>query len=98
MPDQRLPAPVEAAAYYVVAEAVTNVAKYAHASRVTVSVPRSNGRATVASPTTASAARTRRGTGLRGLADRVEALDGRLEVDSPVERGTRISAEIPYPE
>ena len=99
LPDERLSGPVEAAAYYVVAEAVTNVAKYARASHVTVSVRRSNGNATIeVADDGIGGADASLGTGLRGLADRLEALDGRLEVDSPVERGTRISAEIPYPE
>ena len=90
------PGPVEAAAYYVVAEAITNVAKYANASSVTVSVSRSNGRATVVvSDDGVGGADPAQGTGLRGLADRLEALDGRLVVDSPAQRGTRISAEIP---
>ena len=96
LPEQRLAGPVEAAAYYVVAEAITNVAKYARASHVTVSVRRSNGRATLTVyDDGVGGADASRGTGLRGLADRLEALDGRLHVDSPPERGTRISAEIP---
>jgi signal transduction histidine kinase len=98
LPEQRLAGPVEAAAYYVVAEAITNVAKYARASSVTVTVRRSNGRATLTvSDDGVGGADAARGTGLRGLADRLEALDGRLYVDSPPERGTRISAEIPCP-
>jgi signal transduction histidine kinase len=98
LPDERLAGPVEAAAYYVVAEAVTNVAKYARASHVEVSVTRSNGHATVTvADDGVGGADASRGTGLRGLADRLEALDGRLDVDSPAERGTRISAEIPLP-
>jgi signal transduction histidine kinase len=98
LPEERLAAPVEAAAYYVVAEAITNVAKYAHASSVRVSIRRSNGRATVVvADDGVGGADPARGTGLRGLADRLEALDGRLEVNSPAERGTRISAEIPSP-
>jgi signal transduction histidine kinase len=97
LPEERLTAPVEAAAYYVVAEAITNVAKYARASRATVSVQRSNGRATVmVSDDGVGGADPTRGSGLRGLAARVEALNGRLDVDSPPERGTRITAEIPY--
>jgi signal transduction histidine kinase len=96
LPERRLDASVEAAAYYVVAEAITNVAKYAQASHAKVSVTQSNGSATVtvwddgvggADPTG--------GSGLRGLAARVEALNGRLHVDSPPARGTRITAEIP---
>ncbi|MGH9032212.1 MAG: MASE1 domain-containing protein, partial [Acidimicrobiia bacterium] len=98
LPDERLTAPVEAAAYYVVAEAITNVAKYAHASRATVSIRRSNGRATVTvSDDGVGGTDPARGSGLRGLAARVEALNGRLDVDSPAERGTRIRAEIPSP-
>ena len=84
------------AAYYVVAEAMTNVAKYAHASHATVSVRRSNGRATVTvSDDGVGGADPALGTGLRGLADRLEALDGRLDVESSTASGTRISAEIP---
>jgi signal transduction histidine kinase len=63
---------------------------------VTVSVRRSNGHATVVvSDDGAGGADPARGTGLRGLADRLEALDGSLVVDSPAERGTPISADIP---
>jgi signal transduction histidine kinase len=96
LPDGRLEAPVEAAAYYVVAEAVTNVAKYAHASHATVSITRSNGRAMVTvSDDGVGGADAAAGSGLRGLAARVEALGGRLDVDSPPQGGTRIKAEIP---
>jgi signal transduction histidine kinase len=96
LPTERLAAPVEAAAYYVVAEAITNAAKYAHASNVTVSVSHADGRATVTvSDDGIGGADPSLGTGLRGLTDRLEALDGRLDVDSPAARGTRISAEIP---
>jgi signal transduction histidine kinase len=98
LPDERLTAPVEAAAYYLVAEAITNAAKYAHASRATVSIRRSNGSATVmVSDDGIGGADPARGSGLRGLAARVEALNGRLDVDSPPQRGTRIRAEIPLP-
>jgi signal transduction histidine kinase len=96
LPDGRLTAPVEAAAYYVVAESITNVSKYALASRATVSIRHSNGYATVTvSDDGIGGADPARGSGLRGLAARVEALNGRLDVDSPPERGTRIKAEIP---
>jgi signal transduction histidine kinase len=98
LPGERLAGPVEAAAYYVVAEAITNVAKHARASHVTVSVRRSSECATVTvSDDGVGGADAALGTGLRGLADRLEALDGRLYVDSPPERGTRITAEIPAP-
>ena len=96
LPERRLEAPVEAAAYYVAAEAITNVAKYAQASHATVSITRSNGRAMVTvSDDGVGGADPAGGSGLRGLAARVEALGGRLDVDSPPERGTRIRAEIP---
>ena len=96
LPDERLAAPIEAAAYYVVAESVTNVAKYAHASSATVSIARSNGAATViVTDDGIGGADPALGSGLRGLAARVEALNGRLEIDSPRGGGTRIRAEIP---
>ena len=99
LPDQRLSATVEAAAYYVVAESIANVGKYARASRATVSISRSNGRATVTvSDDGVGGADPSRGSGLRGLAARVEALNGSLGVDSPAGHGTRIEAEIPIPE
>jgi signal transduction histidine kinase len=98
LPQERLSGPVEAAAYYVVAEAITNVAKYARASHVSIGVSHSNGRATVTVRDDGiGGADAAHGTGLRGLADRIEALDGHLYVDSPQSRGTRISAEIPCP-
>jgi signal transduction histidine kinase len=96
LPEERLAPPVEAAAYYVVAEAITNVAKYAQASHATVAVRRANGTATViVRDDGIGGAEPSRGSGLRGLAARVEALNGRLQVDSPPRRGTRIRAEIP---
>jgi PAS domain S-box-containing protein len=95
-PDERLPPPVEAAAYYVVSEALTNVAKYAQASNVDVRVERLNGHAVVeVADDGVGGADPLGGSGLRGLADRVEALDGRLQVKSAPGRGTVIRAEIP---
>jgi PAS domain S-box-containing protein len=95
-PEERLPENVEAAAYYVVAEALTNVAKYAKATTATVRVARDNGRAVVeVADDGVGGADPSAGTGLRGLVDRVEALDGRLEVESTPGAGTRIRAEIP---
>ena len=97
-PDRRLAASVEATAYFVVAEALTNVAKYAGASRATV--------AAACDASTVADRRQRRriggadpsdGTGLRGLEDRVAAIGGSLSVDSPVGGGTRVVAEIPLP-
>jgi signal transduction histidine kinase/integral membrane sensor domain MASE1 len=94
--DERLAPPVEAAMYYVVAESITNVAKYAHASAATVSIDRANGAATVVvTDDGVGGADPAGGSGLRGLAARVEALNGRLDVESPPGGGTRITAEIP---
>jgi signal transduction histidine kinase len=96
VPEERLDGAVEAAAYYVVAEAVTNVAKYAHASSATVTIGRANGTATVTvTDDGVGGADPAAGSGLRGLAARVEALNGRLDVHSPRGGGTRITAEIP---
>jgi signal transduction histidine kinase len=95
-PKDRLPAGVEIASYYVVAEALTNVAKYAHASSAQIRVMQVNGSVRVeVSDDGVGGADPRHGSGLRGLADRVAALDGRLEVDSLSGRGTTIRAEIP---
>jgi PAS domain S-box-containing protein len=97
--EERLPGPVEAAAYYVVAEALTNVAKYAEASAVQVRAERSNGRVLVeVADDGVGGADPALGSGLRGLADRVEALDGRLEVASATGAGTRVTAVIPLSE
>jgi signal transduction histidine kinase len=94
--EERLPQPVEAAAYYVVAEALTNVAKYASATAVSVNVESCNGRAVVEiSDDGVGGADPARGSGLRGLADRVEALGGLLDLESRPGRGTRVRAEIP---
>jgi PAS domain S-box-containing protein len=92
----RLPGPVEAAAYYVVSEALANVAKYAQATVVRVRVAREDGTAVVEiQDDGVGGADARNGSGLRGLADRVEALHGRLAVESPRGSGTRLLAEIP---
>jgi signal transduction histidine kinase len=96
VPETRLPSPVEAAAYYIVAEAVTNVAKYAGASVVTVAVRPDGDRMVVeVADDGIGGADPASGTGLRGIADRVEALHGRLRINSPAGSGTRITAEIP---
>jgi PAS domain S-box-containing protein len=96
LPEERLPGPVEAAAYYVVAEGLTNVVKYAQATEVRVSVERLNGFALVeVADDGVGGADPMSGTGLRGLSDRIEALDGRLAVESVPGSGTRLRAEIP---
>jgi len=93
---ERLPGPVETAAYFVVSEALTNVAKYSQATHATVAVRRFNGRVTVdVTDDGIGGADAARGSGLRGLADRVAALDGTLALESPAGHGTRLRAEIP---
>jgi signal transduction histidine kinase len=95
-PRERLPPAVEAAAYFVVAEALTNVVKYANASQARVSVSRGNGHAVVeVADDGVGGADPDRGSGLRGLADRISALDGTLELRSPEGAGTLLRAEIP---
>jgi PAS domain S-box-containing protein len=94
--EQRLPPQVEAAAYYVVSEALANVAKYAGANGVTVSISREDAHACVeVADDGVGGASPSSGSGLRGLADRVEALEGQLEVLSPPGEGTRVRAQIP---
>jgi signal transduction histidine kinase len=96
LPEDRLPDSVEAAIYYLVAEAITNVAKYAQATCASVAVERSNGFATVVVRDDGiGGAEPVPGSGLVGLADRVEALGGRLHIESPPGRGTQLTAEIP---
>jgi PAS domain S-box-containing protein len=96
VPDERLPAPVEAAAYYLIAEALTNVAKYANASAVRVRVAAGDDGVLVeVSDDGVGGADPAGGSGLRGLADRVEALGGSLAVSSPAGAGTTLRAEIP---
>ena len=94
--DERLPPPVEAAAYYVVSESLANVAKYAEASEVAVRVSRLNGAARVeVEDDGVGGADPSRGSGLRGLADRVGAADGELSIESPEGEGTLIRAVLP---
>jgi PAS domain S-box-containing protein len=93
---ERLPAPVEAAAYFVVAEALTNVARYAEASRAEVSVERGESIVTVSViDDGVGGADPAAGSGLRGLADRLATLDGTLAVVSPSGEGTIVKAVIP---
>jgi signal transduction histidine kinase len=94
--DERLPEAVEVAAYYLVSESLANVGKYARASAASVDVSRANGQVVVEIKDDGiGGADTERGSGLRGLADRVEALGGRLRIWSPGGGGTRVRAEIP---
>jgi signal transduction histidine kinase len=92
----RLQEPHEVAAYYVVSESLANIGKHAQASAATVEVARRNGQVVVEVVDNGiGGADTERGTGLRGLADRVESLGGRLRVWTPVGGGTRVRADIP---
>jgi signal transduction histidine kinase len=96
VPAERFPAPVEATAYFVVAEALTNVARYAAAQRARVEVAQAGGHLCVDVRDDGRGGADRAaGSGLRGLADRVAALDGRLEITSPPGGGTVLRAEIP---
>ena len=94
--DRRLPDQIETAAYFMVSEALTNAAKHSHGSEIRVFASYRGQRLTIeigddgigsASPTG--------GSGLRGLADRIEALGGRFTISSPPGRGTTLRAEIP---
>jgi signal transduction histidine kinase len=96
--DERLPEQVEVSAYYVVAEALTNAAKHAHASAVTVTAEADTVGAVLCVTVRddgAGGADFTRGTGLAGLKDRVEALGGQIIVDSPPGAGTTLHAELP---
>jgi signal transduction histidine kinase len=94
--DERLPGAIELAAYFVASEALANVGKYAQASHVTIRVFGAEGLAVIEiSDDGIGGAESGAGSGLQGLADRVEALGGRLRVDSPVGAGTVLAAELP---
>ena len=94
--DERLPEALEVAAYYLVSESLANVGKYAQATSATVDVSRHDGVVTVEIVDDGiGGADSERGSGLRGLADRIETLGGRLRVWSADGEGTRVRAEIP---
>jgi signal transduction histidine kinase len=92
---RRLPAAIESAAYFVVAEALSNAVKHARADRLSVRVGERGGRLLLEVADDGIGGADLAGAGLRGIADRIEALDGRLRVDSPVGAGTRVVAELP---
>jgi signal transduction histidine kinase len=95
-PDVRLPTAVEASVYFFVSEALTNVVKHADARSATVSIGAVNGALTVeVGDDGVGGARAAGGSGLRGLGDRVGALDGTLDVESPPGGGTLLRAWIP---
>jgi signal transduction histidine kinase len=92
----RLTPAIESAAYFVVAEALTNVAKYAQAENVIVDLRRQGGEViVVVEDDGVGGADIETGTGLRGLVDRLSALDGTLELQTPEGGGTRLIGRIP---
>jgi PAS domain S-box-containing protein len=94
--DRRLPGPVEVAIFYVVSESLANIAKHAEATAATVRVAQPGDAVVVeVADNGVGGADDNQGTGLRGLSDRVEALDGRLVVESPSGGGTRVLATMP---
>jgi signal transduction histidine kinase len=96
VPERRFPATVEATAYFVVSEALANVARHAPGAAATISVADRSGTLTVeVADDGPGGADPGCGSGLRGLGDRVAGAGGRLTVDSPPGRGTRVRAELP---
>jgi signal transduction histidine kinase len=94
--DDRLPERLEVAAYYVVSESLANIGKHARATSASVEIGHVRGVVVVeVADDGVGGADTERGSGLRGLADRVEALGGRLRVWTPLGGGTRVRAEMP---
>jgi signal transduction histidine kinase len=96
VPDERFPAAIEATAYFTIAEALTNAARHAEAKRVDVEAALDNGWLHIeVRDDGRGGADPDSGTGLRGLADRVAAIEGRLKVSSSAGAGTIVRAEIP---
>jgi signal transduction histidine kinase len=96
VPEERLPEHIELTAYFVVSEALTNITKYASASQAWVSVTQRNGRLLLeVGDDGVGGADVARGSGLRGLADRLDAIDGRLYIESEPGRGTTVRATMP---
>jgi signal transduction histidine kinase len=99
VPPGRFPPAIEATAYFVVCEALANIAKHALADSAQVTIRQLPGRLIVqVSDDGAGGARPEGGSGLRGLADRVASAGGVLRIDSPPGRGTRLEADIPCPD
>jgi signal transduction histidine kinase len=93
---ERLPADIEASAYFIVAEALTNVVKHARATRAAVRASAGGGVLAIEVRDDGAGGADPRGHGLVGIADRVAALGGRLRIDS-LGRGTVVAAELPVP-
>jgi signal transduction histidine kinase len=98
-PAQRCPRPIEAAAYFVCAEALANTAKYARASHARILITADAARLQIEiADDGVGGATPGRGSGLRGLADRIAALGGQLTIESPAGQGTRLAAQLPLPQ
>jgi signal transduction histidine kinase len=96
VPAERLPEHIELTAYFVISEALTNITKYAAASQAWVSVKQANGRLLLeVGDDGVGGADVARGSGLRGLADRLDAIEGRLYIESEPGRGTTVRATMP---
>jgi signal transduction histidine kinase len=95
VPEDRLPSVVESTAYYVTAEALTNVAKYARADQAFVHLSIEDDRLRLQVGDDGVGGADPSGTGLRGLRDRVDALDGEIEIHSPPGNGTTVTVELP---
>jgi signal transduction histidine kinase len=95
VPEDRLPPVVESTAYYVTAEALTNVAKYARADQAFVHLSVEDDRLRLQVGDDGVGGADPSGTGLRGLRDRVDALDGEIEIHSPPGNGTTVTVELP---
>jgi signal transduction histidine kinase len=94
--DERLPAPIEAAAYYIASEALTNVAKHAHANTVQLTASHDDGILTLeVRDDGIGGVDTGRGSGILGLTDRAEALGGTITITSPPRCGTTLSVRLP---
>jgi signal transduction histidine kinase len=94
--DERLPAPVEAAAYYIASEALTNVEKHAHANVVELIAAHDNGVLTLeVRDDGIGGVDATRGSGILGLTDRAEALGGTISISSPPRSGTTLSVRLP---
>jgi signal transduction histidine kinase len=95
--NRRLPDRIEVASYYLVSEALTNAAKHSHATEVRVDVEQTNGRVRLSiRDDGVGGADPRRGSGLTGLADRVDALGGTIEITSPPGNGTSLLVTLRF--
>jgi signal transduction histidine kinase len=95
VPADRLPPEIEASTYFIVVEALTNVVKHAHAQRAEVTVSVQPGMVRLAIRDDGIGGADPSGDGLLGIHDRVTALEGRLDIDSPPDAGTAVTATLP---